>query len=117
MLSRLPYVNIAFAIFYFLFYLLNTWSYAVAGVLLTIVFSFAMLSITDGKLKVSIFAYLTGSLSLLFAVFLMIWAINIFTASVKHGYFADSWFYILFSMLFATAIVSQFVLMCSKKND
>jgi hypothetical protein len=117
MLSRLPYFNVVFAILYFLFYLLNGWSYALAGVLLTIIFSFAMLSITEGKLKVSIFTYLTGSLSLLFAVFLMIWSFNIFAASLKHGYLADSWFYMLFSTLFAVAITSQFISMFIKKDN
>ena len=116
MLSRLPYINITFAILYFLFYLLNGLSYAIAGVLFAIIFSFAMLSITEGGLKVSIFTYLTGSFSLLFAVFLMIWVVNIFATSIKHAYFANSWFYILFSTLFAAAITSQFVFMCLKKD-
>lgn len=117
MLSRLPYFNIAFAMLYFLFYLLNSWSYAIAGVLVTMIFSFAVLGREEGKKKVFILAYLTGSLSLLFAVFLVIWSVNIFAAAVKHGYFANSWFYMAFSFAFALIIVLQFVLMCWRKNS
>jgi|GEM_PF-1816613 len=76
-----------------------------------------MLSMAEMEQKVSVFAYLTGSLSLLFAVFLMIWAINIFSASIDQGYFVESWFYVLFSTLFAAGITLQFILMCSKKNN
>lgn len=117
MLNRLPYFNIAFAVLYFLFYLLNSWSYAIAGVLVTMIYSFLVLGIVEGKTKMVLPAYLTGILSVLFAVFLIVGSIHIFAAAVTQAYFANSWFYILFSFAFAVIIVWQFVLMCLKKNS
>jgi hypothetical protein len=117
MLRTLSYANIVFAVVYFLAFLLNSMSYAIAGVLLTVIFNFMVIRILERGGRFNLITYVVGTMCLIFAGFLILWLSHIISSSIAHHYFRNSWFYISLTSLFAISIILQFLLICLRKQE
>ncbi len=110
MLKNLSYSNIAFALIYYLSYLINSNSFAAIGILFVVAFNGFVLRNIERDLKFGLLHYILAGLNLVFAGFLITWTINITLSSIDHDYFIDSWVYITFSSFFIISMVWQFIL-------
>lgn len=111
MLKTLSYLNIFLAITYFLGYLLNSYSWPIAAVLLVILYNgLAIRSIEQGK-KVTKLQRILGLLNLVFAGFLILWAINILHSSIEHNYFGDTRIYLVIATIFALSLILHVLLL------
>ncbi|MES2829194.1 MAG: hypothetical protein V4687_13610 [Bacteroidota bacterium] len=114
MLRTLSYVNIAFAILYFLLYLLNSTSYAMAGIFVVIVFNALVLRNIEQQKKFKLVHFIIGSTNLFFAGFLILWVTHIILSSFRYNYFGHSWLYISICIPFILSIAVHFVLVFRK---
>lgn len=109
MLRSISFINIALAIVYFLFYLLNSTSYAIIGVFTVIAFSALTIRNAEKDIKPTALHLVLAFLVLLFAFFLAIWTYNIVRSSFEHDYFGNSWLYITISTGLIAGIVIQII--------
>jgi hypothetical protein len=117
MLKILSYLNIALALTYFMAYLMNSYSFAILGVLLVIVYNGLVIRNVEKEIRFTAVHYALGAVCLLFAGFLTLWIVNIVRSSIAHNYFNDTWVYILIAMPFALGIIVQYVLvLCGHRN-
>lgn len=107
MLRSISFINIALAILYFLFYLLNSTSYAMIGVFLVISFSALTIRNAEKEIKPSVIYFILGVLVLVFAGFLAVWTYNVVLSSLEYGYFGNSWLYIAISISLLVGIIIQ----------
>lgn len=111
MLKILSYLNIAFALLYFLLYLLNSTSPTIIAMLLVILHNGLVLRALKEDLAFKTWHYVLALTNLVFAGFLLNWLIHIISASLEYNYFTNSWLYILISALFFTGILLQLITM------
>nr|WP_068886879.1 hypothetical protein [Pedobacter panaciterrae] len=109
MLKTISFINIAVAILYFWLYLLNSTSYAMLGIFVTIAFSTLVIIKTEKELKFKTIDYVLSLPGLVFAGFLSVWVFNVISSSLEHNYFNNSWFYILISTCLVASILVQFI--------
>lgn len=117
MLKSLSYLNIAFAIIYFFFYLMNSYSWPIAAVLVVILYNGLVLSNIEKELRFTAIHYVLGAVCVVFAGFLTLWLVNIIRSSIAHDYFQDSWVYISLSSLFIVCILLQYAVVIKKKSS
>lgn len=115
MLKNLSYMNLAFAFFYYLAYLVNSYSFAALGVLVIIVSNILLLTTIDKDLPLRWPNHFFQGLSLIFSGFLTTWAVNIFLSSLEYSDFSQSWFYLLVAFGFASCIITQSIILYLKK--
>ncbi|MGY4383459.1 putative neutral ceramidase superfamily lipid hydrolase [Pedobacter sp. UYP24] len=114
MLKILSYLNIAFAILYFLLYLLNSTAYAMAGIAVVIVFnSLVLRNIEQGK-SFKLVHFIIGATNVFFAAFLVLWVTHVILSSIRYNYFANTWLYILITIPFVISIGLHFILVFLK---
>jgi len=111
MLKSISYINIALAIVYFLFYLLNSTSYAMIGIFTVIAFSGLTIRNAEKDIKPTTIYFILGLPVLVFAGFLAIWTYNVIVASFEHNYFWNSWLYIAISACLIAGIIIQSILL------
>lgn len=116
MLKILSYLNIALALTYFVAYLMNSYSFAILGVLLVIVHSAMVIAKLEQGNGFALINYILGGSCLVFAAFLSLWVINVFSAAYVNHYLADVRFYLLLSAPFALSILLAFTLLCLRKK-
>lgn len=116
MLKILSYLNIALALTYFLAYLMNSFSFAILGVLLVIVHSAMIIARVEQGKGFILINYILGGTCLIFAAFLSLWVINVFSAAYVNHYLADVRLYLFLSAPFALSIILAFTLLCLRKN-
>ena len=107
MSKRLPYLNMALAVLYFLFYLQQGSWYATFGILMILLFSALSLEFPEeqGRMK-TIFEYLSAAVSAVFAGFLIFSSIHILLDAIDHDYFPlKSIFLLFFSLVFSSLIL------------
>ncbi|MHA4893683.1 hypothetical protein ACXZ1K_02935 [Pedobacter sp. PWIIR3] len=114
MLKTLSYLNIAFAILYFLLYLLNSTSYAMAGILVVIVFNSLVLRNIEQQKAFKLVHFIIGATNVFFAGFLILWVTHVVLSSLRYDYFGNSWLYIMLSISFIICILLHFVLVFRK---
>ncbi|MES2456077.1 MAG: hypothetical protein V4594_11065 [Bacteroidota bacterium] len=116
MLKTLSYLNIAFALAYFIAYLMNSFSFTMLGVILVIIHSGMVIARAEDERGFSLINYILGGATVVFAAFLGLWAFNIFSAAVANGYLKDVSLYLLLTVPFALSIVVAFLLLWVRKN-
>jgi hypothetical protein len=107
MLKSISFINIVLAIVYFLFYLLNSTSYAMIGILIVIAFSAVTIRNTEKGIKSTAIYFILGVPALVFAGFLSVWTYNVILSSFEHDYFGNSWLYIAISICLIAGIIIQ----------
>ena len=107
MLKILSYFNIAFALLYFLLYLLNSNSITILAMIVIIAHNVLVLKTVQQDLAFKTWHYALALANLVFAGFLSTWLVNIIRSSLEYHYFANSWLYILISALFISGIILQ----------
>jgi len=107
MSKRLPYLNMALAVLYFLFYLQQGSWYAAFGILMILLFSALSLEYPDEHSSMKkIFMYLSAAVSAVFAGFLIFSSIHILLDAIDHDYFPfKTILLLLFSLLFSSLIL------------
>jgi hypothetical protein len=110
MVKKLSYLNIAFAITYFMLYLLNSTSFAMIGVLVVIVFNAVVLKHLEKDEPFKSVHFVMGATNIFFAGFMMLWLSHIFISSVNYQYFGNTWLYILITSFFIVSILTHFIL-------
>jgi len=107
MSKRLPYLNMALAVLYFLFYLQQGSWYASLGILMTLVFSALSLEYPEDHSTIKrLFVYLSAAASAVFAGFLIFSSIHILLDAIDHEYFpVKTIFLLFFSLLFSSLIL------------
>jgi hypothetical protein len=116
MLKFLSYLNIILALVYFMSYLLNSYSFAILGVLLVIVHNAMVIAKLQQENGFTLINYILGGTCLIFAAFLSLWVINVFNAAFVNHYLADVRLYLLLSAPFALSIILAFTLLCLQKK-
>ena len=111
MLRSISFINIVLAIVYFLFYLLNSTSYAMIGIFMVIAFSVLTIRNAEKNIKPATISFILGLLVLVFAGFLAVWTYNVIVASFEHNYFGNSWLYIAVSACLIAGIIIQSILL------
>ncbi|WP_316811672.1 hypothetical protein [Pedobacter heparinus] len=114
MLRILSYLNIALALTYFFGYLLNSYSWPIAAILIVIVFNGMVLQHLENEKVFKTVHYVLAFLNLVFAIFLTIWACHILQSSIEHNYFGDSGIYLGLTTLFVLSIVLHLLLLFKK---
>jgi hypothetical protein len=110
MVKKLSYLNIAFAIGYFLLYLLNSTSFAMVGILVVIVFNAVVLKHLEKDQPFKSVHFVMGATNIFFAGFMALWLSHIVISSINYPYFGNSWLYIAFTSLFIVSILTHFML-------
>lgn len=107
MSKRLPYLNMALAVLYFLFYLQQGSWYAAFGILMILLFSALSLEYPDDRSRIkNLFVYLSALVSAVFAGFLIFSSIHILLDAIDHDYFpVKTIFLLFFSLLFSSLIL------------
>jgi hypothetical protein len=107
MSKRLPYLNMALAVLYFLFYLQQGGWYASLGILMILLFSALSLEYPEDHSPIKrIFVYLSAAVSAVFAGFLIFSSIHILLDAIDHDYFpVKTIFLLFFSLLFSSLIL------------
>ncbi|MEJ2883803.1 hypothetical protein [Pedobacter sp. GR22-6] len=116
MLRVLSYLNIGFALLYFILYLLNSVSLTICAILLVIVHNGWVLRAVQQDLKLTAMHYILALTNLVFAGFLMTWLVSIFRSSLEYNYFANTWLYMLISALFVIGILCQLLAMLLRRS-
>ena len=118
MLRTLSYLNLLFAVLYFLAYLLNGSRWVVFGLLIVIVFNWMILrSIETLQIKWSVFQWLAGVITLLFASYMGYSAVLLLTDTIEYHYYpAETILLISSGLLFSFIIVLQLLMSLYKKN-
>lgn len=111
MLKSLSYLNIVFAIIYFVCYLMNSYSWPILAMLLIIVYSGLVLRNLEKEVRFTAVHYVPGTFCLIFAGFLTLWTVNIVRSSITHDYFGDTWMYISITVPFILSIIGQYILL------
>lgn len=114
MLRTSSYLNIVLALAYFFGYLLNSYSWPIAAILLVIVFNGMVLRYIENGGPLKPFHYLLAFFNLVFAIFLGIGAFRILQSSIEHHYFGNSSIYLALAILFALSIVLHLLLLFRK---
>lgn len=114
MLRTLSYINIAFAILYFLLYLLNSTSFAMAGIFVVIAFNALVLRNVELQREFKLVHFIIGCTNVFFAGFLVLWVTHVILSSLRYNYFGHSWLYISLCIPFIICIVLHFVLVFKK---
>jgi len=115
MLRSVSFVNIVLAIVYFLFYLLNSTSYAMIGVFVVIAFSALTIWNLERGIKPTAIYFILGFFEVVFAAFLVVWTCNIILSSLEHGYFGNSWLYITISIFLIVGIIIQTITLLTRR--
>ncbi|MFP5079167.1 hypothetical protein [Pedobacter sp. JCM 36344] len=110
MVKKLSYLNIAFAIAYFLLYLLNSTSFAMIGIMVVIVFNAVVLKHLKKDEPFKSVHFVMGATNIFFAGFMILWVSHIVISSLNYHYFGNTWFYITFTSLFIISILTHFIL-------
>ncbi len=110
MLKTLSYLNIAFAILYFLLYLLNSTAYAMAGIVVVIFFNTLVLRNIEQRKTFKLVHFMIGATNVFFAAFLVLWVTHVILSSMRYNYFANTWLYILLTVPFIFCIGLHFIL-------
>jgi hypothetical protein len=114
MLKILSYLNIALALAYFFGYLLNSYSWPIAAILLVIVFNGIVLRNIENGQALRPVHYLLAFLNLVFAIFLSIGVFHVLQSSIEHNYFGDSCIYLGLATLFVISIFLHLLLLFRK---
>jgi hypothetical protein len=110
MVKKLSYLNIAFAIAYFMLYLLNSTSFAMIGVLVVIVFNAVVLKHLEKDEPFKSVHFVIGATNIFFAGFMALWLSHIVISSINTHYFGNSWLYISITSCFIMSILAHFFL-------
>jgi len=116
MLKILSYLNIALALIYFFGYLLNSYSWPIAAILLVMVFNGLVLRNVETDRNFTAVHYTLAFFNVIFAGFLTIWVVNILQSSIEHNYFGDSRIYLFIASLFVVSIVFHVALVLMRKT-
>ncbi|MBB6273517.1 uncharacterized membrane protein YjjP (DUF1212 family) [Pedobacter cryoconitis] len=118
MLRTLSYLNLIFAVLYFLAYLLNGNRWVVLGLLITVVFNWMILrDMETEQLKWSFFQWLTGIITVLFASWLGYSTILLLMNTIEYHYYpAETVVLIISGLLFSFTIFLQLLISLYKKN-
>ncbi|MBB5635608.1 uncharacterized membrane protein YjjP (DUF1212 family) [Pedobacter cryoconitis] len=118
MLRTLSYLNLIFAVLYFLAYLLNGNHWVVLGLLITVVFNWMILrGMETEQLKWSFFQWLTGIITVLFASWLGYSTILLLMNTIEYHYYpAETVVLIISGLLFSFTIFLQLLISLYKKN-
>lgn len=108
-------LNIAFAVLYFLFYLMNSYSYAICGIFMVILYSAILLRQEASGKAFNRLSDITGIGSCIFAGFLLLWVFNLLKSSLQYDYFQNTWFYMIFTTSFAFSILILFIKVCMQR--
>lgn len=110
MLKSLSYINIALALVYFMFYLLNSYSWAILAILLVILYNGLVIRNMEKDIQFTATYYLLGGLCLIFSGFLIIWVFNIVVSALALNYLGDALMYLILTPLFIVCILWQYLL-------
>jgi hypothetical protein len=107
MLKILSYLNIILAFLYFIIYLQNGSHYLVSGIILVLVFNWQTLRrLEANNYKWKDLQYITGIISLIVSVYLLISASNLISSSLENKYYNfDLVVLEAFSLVFAVSIL------------
>ena len=106
MSKRLPYLNMALAVLYFLFYLQQGSWYASLGILMILVFSALSLEYPAAHSRLrAVLVYLSAAVSAVFAGFLIFSSIHILLDAIDHEYFSVQTILLLFFSLLFSALI------------
>ncbi len=119
MLSKLSYFNLLLSVLYFFTWLQDGGSWAIGGLLLVIVFNWATLrNIEKQQFNWPVFQWVTGLLSILFAVYLCYGAVVLLLDAAEHQYYPGATVLLVISeLIFAFSIILQVILAYMKKTD
>lgn len=117
MLKILSYLNITLALTYFFGYLLNSYSWPIAAILLVIVFNGLVLRNVENNRNFTAVHYTLAVFNVVFAGFLSIWVVNILRSSIEHNYFGDSRIYLFIASLFVVSIILHVALVVLTKRN
>jgi len=110
MLKKLSYLNLVMAVAYYIMFLTNGSVYVMAWILSVAMLSGLVLRSLQEELPFNWIHYLLCIANLCFVGFLSIGLLHIVRSSITYHYFANSWFYLLFTSVFIVSIVVQFIL-------
>jgi hypothetical protein len=118
MLRTLSYLNLIFAVLYFLAYLLNGNRWVVFGLLIVIVFNWMVLrSMETEQAKWSLLQWVAGLVTLLYASYTGYSAVLLLTDAIEYHYYpAETILLISSGLLFSFFIVLQLLMSLYKKN-
>ncbi|MEJ7557157.1 MAG: hypothetical protein WKF66_02545 [Pedobacter sp.] len=116
MVKKLSYLNIAFAIGYFVLFLLNSTSFAMVGILVVIIFNAVVLKHLEKEEPFKSIHFVIGATNIFFAGFMTLWVSHITLSSINHHYFGNSWFYIGVTSCFIISIFTHFILVIRKSR-
>jgi hypothetical protein len=106
MSKRLPYLNMALAVLYFLFYLQQGSWYAAFGILMILLFSALNLEYPEAHSRLrAVLVYLSAAVSAVFAGFLIFSSIHILLDAIDHDYFPVQTILLLFFSLLFSALI------------
>lgn len=106
MSKRLPYLNMALAVLYFLFYLQQGSWYASLGIFMILLFSALNLEYPEAHSPIKRgLVYLSAAASAVFAGFLIFSSIHILLDAIDHDYFPVKTILLLFLSLLFSALI------------
>ncbi|QNK62700.1 hypothetical protein H7F33_19525 [Pedobacter sp. PAMC26386] len=119
MLRTLSYLNLLFAVLYFLAYLLNGNRWVVFGLLVVIVFNWMTLrNLETGQAKWEVLQWLAGGITLLYASYMGYGAILLLVDTISYHYYPTETILLIASgFLFAITIFLQLFTALYEKID
>ena len=119
MLRTLSYLNLIFAVLYFLTYLLNGNRWVVSGLLIVIVFNWMVLrNMETEQTKWSVLQWAAGFVTLLYASYMGYSAVLLLIDTVSYHYCpAETVLLIVSGLLFSFTIFLQLLTSLYKKTD
>jgi hypothetical protein len=119
MLRTLSYLNLIFAVLYFLSYLLNGNRWVVFGLLIVIIFNWMVLrGMETLQIKWPVLQWLAGAVTLLFASYMGYSAVLLLIDTVSYHYYPTETILLISSgLLFSFTIFLQLLISLNKKID
>lgn len=119
MLRTLSYLNLIFAVLYFLAYLLNGNRWVVFGLLIVIVFNWMVLrGMETLEIKWSVFQWLAGVITLLFASYMGYSTVLLLIDTIGYHYYPAETILLISSGLFLSfTVFLQLLISLYKKID
>jgi len=117
MIRTLSYLNLIFAVLYFLQYLQNGNSFVISGLLAAVVFNWmALRSVENGQFKWTAFHWIIAVLTLCFAVLTGYSAVIILLDAIEYNYYPITSILLFGSGLLFSAVILFHLYLCLVKS-
>lgn len=116
MIKTISYINIILSFTYLILYLLNSYSYAMLGIVLEIILCLLIINTINNEKPFQKVHLALSIICFCFAMLLSTWAINIISSSIAYNYFGNSWLYLFITISYAILILVQTIIVWFYKS-